>query len=614
MSNQQVVSELIVQLTLDSTPYKRESKKIDGMVDGTEKKLVAADTKRKRRDTDQLKRTKSQTLAFKELASSVKAFTAAVGAIVGVGVAAFTAGNAFVAYENGLTRATVATGLSRREMQAASIMFKRLGADADAGAASYAELAKEAKAFQVGGPAAAPHLQALSMIGVNLAGTTTQQLAQAQQIYRAAPPGQKATMESFLALHGIATDLIVAIKSNRDITEEWSTSLSQATDTTSKTLDAFNDATASAESSLKSFGSTLASLIAPAVQQMADYLNSGAVELSKFADDVNAAGGGLDGFQKALSERSPELAHNLALLGTALRTLGEAVDLSAYGLQLLGGLLKTAGQWLFPKLGGTGQENVKKIGGAFGTISDAVKWAWSTAVPEARRNGPDIVGGTLGDHGGAARLTAPRQYATDPSLDPGETVISASARKAGAGVKPTAAELTQFFVARGVPLNEAIGLTANAFGESSLDPARVNQQSGARGLFQWLSKDRVAAVERWSGKPITSMSWQEQSNAVLNVPSERARLNKAVAGASTVSDYTRGISDVFEAHGNMSSLRDRLKYASQLEASSGGANGTQTGATYNVQNLNVSGVQDPQQLSDAIQRQSGTAPYNSAVR
>lgn len=599
-ANQHVVDELVVLLRMDAAPYEKESKKVGARVDQTEKKLNEADRKQKKRDNDQLKRTKAQTSAFKELASSVKVFAGAVGAIVSVGVAAFTAGAAFVAYENGLTRATVATGLSRREMQAAGTMFKRLGADADAGAASFAELAKEAKAFKVGGPAAAPHLQALSMLGVNLSGTTpVQQLAQAQQIYRAAPQGQRDTMESFLSLHGISNDLIVAIKSNRDITEEWSTSLAQATDTTSKTLGAFNDATATAESALKSFGSAIATLITPAVQALGGYLSTAAGELSDFADEMNAAGGGVDGFSEALHKRSPELGQFFDMLAQGLRVLGEAVDLSAYGLQLLGGIVKNVGERLWGLLTPTARTNLSGIGSeiarGMGIVKDAIKWAWNDAVPEARRNGPDIVGGMLGDHGGAAALASPR-------------------RRAAGGARPTAEELRNFFVAQGVPLNEAIGLTANAFGESSLDPTNVNKQSGAQGLFQWLSKDRVAAVQAWSGKPITQMSWQEQALAVLNVPSERARLNKAVAGASTVADYTRGISDVFEAHGNMASLRERLKYASQLEGSPGGANAGALGPTYQIQNVNVNGVQNPQQLSDAIQRQSGVAPYNSAVR
>ena len=601
MSQQAVVDELVVTLELSAEPYKRESKKIDGMVDQTEKKQQQVDTKRKRRETDSIKRTKAQTSAFKELASSVKVFAGAVGAIVSVGVAAFTAGSAFVAYENNLTRATVATGLSRREMQAAGTMFKRLGADADAGAASFAELAKEAQAFKVGGPAAAPHLQALSMVGVNVSGTTpTQIMAQTQQIYRAAPPEQQKAMESFLALHGMSSDFLVAMKSSRDITEEWATSLAQATDTTSKTLDAFNDATATASSGLKAFGSAIATLITPAVKEVGGYLNTAAVELSNFADEMNAAGGGVDGFSEALHKRSPELGQFFDMLAQGLRTLGEAVDLSAYGLQLLGGIVKNVAEKLYGMLNPTAKENLSSIGSGIarglGIVKDAVVWAWKDAVPEARRNGPDIVGGMLGDHGGGAALTPPRRAA------------------AGAGRgKPTPEELRNFYIAHGVPINEAIGLTANGMGESSLDPTKVNPTSGAAGLFQWLSKDRVAAVQAWSGKPITQMSWQEQALAVLNVPSERARLNKAVAGASTVADYTKSISDTFEAHGNMASLRDRLKYAQQLEGSSGGANAG-GGPIYNVQNLNVAGVQNPRQLSDAIQRQSGTAPYNSAVR
>ncbi|MFM0614483.1 phage tail tip lysozyme [Paraburkholderia nemoris] len=599
-ANQNVIDEICVKLTLDADQYKKADKQVTTLVDGTEKKMQAVDTKRKRRDTDQIKRNKALTQGVKELALGMRGLAVTIGSMLGVGSAAGLVATvaAFAKYETGLNRATVATGLSNRELQSYGATMRRLGADADAGAQAIAALAKEQQTFRYTG--SAPTMQAFARIGVRVGPNTApvDALAQAQQIYRQAAPAQKNQIESGLAAQGVSSDLIVAIKSETDVREAYTRSLAESVDANSKTMNALNDAMSSLTNSALAIANALANGLRPYIEQLGDWAHTAATEVSAFGDDVAAAGGGVEGFSKALGERSPEIAHTLDMLGTALRTLGEAVDLSAYGLQLLGGLLKQAGQWLFSKLG-TGQENVKKIGGAFSTIVDAVKWAWSTAVPEARRNGPDIVGGMVGDHGGAARLTAPRRGGAG----------------GGAGARPTMNDLVQYLVSRGMPPNEAIGIAANAQGESSLDPTNVNKKSGAAGLMQWLSQDRVAAFVGRYGTTPDKAPWQTQMDFIMDDPGERKRLVNAVFGASTAQQYGEAISKRFEAHGNIAEDMRRGQFAQQFASSyPGGSSQAGIGQQINLNGPVTVQANTPQEFVGSISRVSGVQNFNSAVR
>ncbi|NEL74557.1 MAG: hypothetical protein G3W60_21820, partial [Xanthomonas perforans] len=94
---------------------------------------------------------------------------------------------------------------------------RRLGADAQAGADAIAGLAKERQQFELTGQA--PTMQALARLGVNTNKNIPIQdvLAQAQQIYRAAPAGQQQQIENSLSAQGVSSDLILMIKSERDV-------------------------------------------------------------------------------------------------------------------------------------------------------------------------------------------------------------------------------------------------------------------------------------------------------------------------------------------------------------------------------------------------------------
>lgn len=62
---------------------------------------------------------------------------------------------------------------------------------------------------------------------------------------------------------------------------------------------------------------------------------------------------------------------------------------------------------------------------------------------------------------------------------------------------------------------QAAAVTANVHEESGFDPAAVNPTSGAEGIAQWLSADRVAATERRLGQPITQAPFEDQVGAMI---------------------------------------------------------------------------------------------------
>lgn len=167
-ANQNVVDELVVKLTLDAKEYKKGEQTIINIVNKTEVALKQADEKQTKREKAAQKRQKETLKGVKELAQGFKQLTYTIASILGVGsvggIVALLTG--FAGMETGLRRASVATGLSNREMQAWGATARRLGADAQAGASAIADLAREQKTFNLTGNA--PTLAAFSRIGVRV--------------------------------------------------------------------------------------------------------------------------------------------------------------------------------------------------------------------------------------------------------------------------------------------------------------------------------------------------------------------------------------------------------------------------------------------------------------
>ena len=208
-ANAQVVDELIVKLTLDTKQYDKQEQQINTRVEKTAKGLGAWG----------------------------KALGLVVTAVAGMSAALVS----LVNFEARLRRIAVATGMSNREMQAWGSTARRLGADADSGRQALADLAKEQRQMSITG--SAPTLSALARIGVNAGrGTSiTDMLAQAQTIYRNAAPGQRENIENVLSSQGVSDDLILMIKSEKDVREQYKRSYIESSDENRKALDAVTD-------------------------------------------------------------------------------------------------------------------------------------------------------------------------------------------------------------------------------------------------------------------------------------------------------------------------------------------------------------------------------------
>lgn len=248
-ANQHVVDELVVKLTLDTKDYDQQEKKVDGKVEKTRKSLLSL----------------GKAGALLGLAvSAVAGFTAAVVTLVN--------------FEARMRRMAVATGLSNRAMQAWGSTARRLGADAESGRQAIADLAKEQKTFSLTG--SAPTLSALARLGVRAGpGVSVEaMLAQAQQIYRSSGGAQREQIEAGLSAQGVSDDLILMIKSEKDVRETYAKSYKQSADENRKALD---DATDSME--------TLSNGAIKATAEGLDVASSAASGLAKVLDKTSDA-------------------------------------------------------------------------------------------------------------------------------------------------------------------------------------------------------------------------------------------------------------------------------------------------------------------------------------
>jgi hypothetical protein len=210
MANQsQVVDELVVKLKLDTKEYDRADKTVNTKVEKTAGMLSKL----------------GKGVAF--LATAVAGMSAAIVTLVN--------------FEARMRRLAVATGLSNRAMQAWGSTARRLGGDAESGRQAIADLAREQKTFQFTG--SAPTLTALARLGVRAGPgvSVTDMLAQAQQIYRGSSAGQRENIEAGLSAQGVSDDLILMIKSEKDVREQYTKSYKESADENRKALDAIVD-------------------------------------------------------------------------------------------------------------------------------------------------------------------------------------------------------------------------------------------------------------------------------------------------------------------------------------------------------------------------------------
>lgn len=598
-ANQNVIDELVVKLTLDAKDYQDKEKLVINLINRTEISLKDADKKQVDRDSKQKKRNQETLKGLKELAAGFKKLALTAAGLLGVGSVGGVVGllTAFAGMETGLRRAAVSTGMSNREMQAWGATARRLGADAQAGAAAVADLAREQKQFNITGQA--PTLQAFARMGVRTTGVSPVDiLAQAQQVYRHAAPAQRGQIEAGLAAQGVSADLIVAIKSETDIREAYNRSLAESTEENSKALNTLYDTISAVSNAMTAFANTIATAVQPYVAQFGEWASQAAVNLGQFVAKVLDAGGGLDGFMKVLNEESPGVATNLKALGSALVGLGQTALVIVYGLKQLGEAIGVVSDWIFQHLGGTAQKNVSAIG-------DWLKKAWSDAVQGALGNNP---GGAKLSAGAAARINS-------GALASAGTGAGKGVGAAGAAGITTAKDLMANLVGRGFTVPEAAAIVANAEGESSLrsnNPNMAGGGRGAHGLFQ-LRGSRLAAFEKKYGISPDKATVDQQLDFMTQDPYERSLLKKALEGPGGAAAIGARFNNIFEGNGVIGEDARRGTRAQQLASAYGGTTGGGVGQQINIQSMSVQ-ANSPQEFVGGITRQSNVQSYNSAVR
>lgn len=607
MANANIVDELLVLLRLDTSQYKKADKEVEKQVTTTEKKLKKVDDARN-------KRMKESSAAVKQFAGQLRSFALTVGSVLGIGGGAAGLVQAVVAltnFETGLRRASVSTGLSNREMQAWGSAARRLGADAEAGRAAIADLAREQKQFHLTG--SAPTMQAFARMGINVSpdASIMDILANAQRVYRGSSAAQQGQIESGLSASGVSNDLILLIKSEKNVREEFARSYAESATENRKALDSVTNALEAAKNSALNIANALASALQPQIEQFAQWLSKGAQQVSAFVDKVIAAGGGVQGFTKVLDAEAPELARLMRALGTAIGFLGEGLDVVIFGFKKLAAAAEALYNWIDEKvgyvIGGPG-----KVKGAVADFGEGVAKGWRMLVGEARTGSP----------GGGVILTPEAQARLAAGASGGSTAGStaAAAPTGSAPVAPRGGsgqdDVMRGLIARGFTVDQAAAVAANIKHESNYNPAAYNPAGGgigAHGLFQ-LRGDRAKAFQARYGKLPSQATIDEQLDFFASNDPEEARSRRAAfASGGTAAQLGTAVSAKYERHGNVAEDLRR----GQTAATIAGQYGQQQASV--GQQINLNGpitvqANNPQELVGGIQRVGGATNYNSAVR
>jgi hypothetical protein len=258
-NNQNVVDELVVKLKLDTKEYDRADKTVNTKVEKTAGMLSKL----------------GKGVAF--LATAVAGMSAAIVTLVN--------------FEARMRRLAVATGLSNRAMQAWGSTARRLGGDAESGRQAIADLAREQKTFQFTG--SAPTLTALARLGVRAGPgvSVSDMLAQAQQIYRGSSAGQRESIEAGLSAQGVSDDLILMIKSEKDVREQYTKSYKESAEENRKALDNVTDVLETASNA--------------GIKAAAKSLDVAASAIDGFVSGLNTAKDALESFTQAARLGAP---------------------------------------------------------------------------------------------------------------------------------------------------------------------------------------------------------------------------------------------------------------------------------------------------------------------
>jgi hypothetical protein len=603
----QVIDELIVKLTLQIDEYKKAQRAKDKLVDATEDKEKKADKERekrdknkknsdagdKRRSDDQRKRLDQTERAIKSLGTTLKTFALTTAAVFGLGAGVGGIVNAITnlaGFETNLRRAAVSTGLSNREMQAWGATAKRLGADANAGAAAIAALAREQKQFNLTGQG--PTMQALARMGVNVTpGSKIEDvLAQAQSIYRSANPAQQQQIEAQLSAQGVSDDLIVMIKSETDAREAYQRSLADSVEENKATMKALNDAMTSLQQASLQLANVIAVAATPYIQEFSNWVHNLASDPHK-----------VDAFLSKTADALGTLGDVAVKLSHALKDAWAVVNAIAHPIA---GTADSVKGWLNKT---TNDFNAENPGG--GTpIGLFFRRALHSTLGIGTNPDLNMSGDTsfLG--------------ATDDQPWNGSGGAGASPGASGGGGLVSAQDFAQMLVQRGLTPAQAMAATANALREApgsvpgTIDPSAVNPNGGASGVFQWTG-ERKATFQRIFGMDPNQADVGIQLDFATGNATEWARMQKAFATGGDAQALGTHFSQIYEAHGIAAEDIRRGALAAQLAQSSGGTMAAGAAGTQ----INLNGpvtvqANDPQELVGGIQRVALVQNYNTAVR
>lgn len=595
-----VIDELIVKLTLDAEQYRAAQRRIDELDTTTYKR---AQERSRRTDREQ----RNQQRRLGDVAGTVRAFsrqvTLAVGVVSGLGAATIGIANSFLNFETNLRRQTVGTALSNRQMQAWAATAKRLGADADAGAEAVAALARETQQGVFSGQA--PIMAALSQIGVTIGDDMDVQtlLAQAQRRFAEASPDQRRQYENVLAAQGVSPDLILMLKSEQDLREQYAKSYGQSLEENRTQLDKLADTMATVRAAAISAAGTLTTALIPMIEQGSIKLGEWVTDLASFVNQVNAAGGGVKGWQQALDDNVPTLGRLFEGFRLEAQLLGEAAAVARDGFRQWGEILGP----FFRKLGGF-------VGYNFGDVDEHGFATLSTGQRAALALSDwwqGLVSGSRDANRRADALAAPpgSSHATNPALPRNleNDVPTGRVASVPANGQAIMAALTGTY---GLNTAQAAAVLANLQRESGLNPAAYNGAgggTGARGLAQWRGARSDAFKRRYGVMPDRGTTAQ-QLEFMMTDAYERQLLNRALrAGGGTAAGMGESVSRIYEAHGNVAEDRNRGVLAARFA-------GTPTaGPTVNIQNLTVQSNDAPG-LVQGLQRLPATQAYNTVIR
>lgn len=150
-----------------------------------------------------------------------------------------------------------------------------------------------------------------------------------------------------------------------------------------------------------------------------------------------------------------------------------------------------------------------------------------------------------------------------------------------ASKKPETKSVMSKLMAQGWTAEQAAGITGSLMQESGLDHTARNPKSGAYGIAQWLSKDRVGNFRKVMGRDLVGSSLDEQlafHQYEMTKGSEQAAGRK-LRGTRTAEEAARVHSEEYERPGTAeANIARRQRLAAQLISGQRAANAAAAGS------------------------------------